>query len=99
MARLTDRAVKAAGAGRYGDGDGLHLEVSEPGRRKWILRFQLNGARRDMGLGSYPAVTLAEARLAAADARKLIAQDVERVDARADVRKAATPIATFREIA
>ena len=99
MARLTDRTVKTAGAGRYGDGDGLHLEVSETGRRKWILRFQLNGARRDMGLGSYPAVTLAEARMAAADARKQIAQDVDPVVARAAARKAAKPIPTFEDIA
>ena len=58
MPRLTDRAVKTAGAGRYGDGDGLQLIVSENGRRKRVLRFQINGARRDMGLGSYPAVSL-----------------------------------------
>lgn len=50
--------MKTAGTGRYGNGDGLQLEVSEAGRRKWILRFQLNGARRDMGLGSYPAYLL-----------------------------------------
>ena len=75
MPRLTDRAVKTAGVGRHGDGDGLHLLVSENGRRKWVLRYQMNGARRDMGLGAYPAVSLAGARIAAADARKLIAQE------------------------
>src|SRR5277367_595213 len=99
MARLTDRAVKTAGAGRYGDGDGLQLVVSDNGRRKWVLRFQLNGARRDMELGSYPAVSLSEARIAAADARKLIAQNVDPLDARAASRKAAKPIPTFEEIA
>jgi integrase len=99
MARLTDRAVKTAGVGRHGDGDGLNLIVSENGRRKWVLRFQINGARRDMGLGSYPAVTLAEARMAAADARKQIAQDVDPLAARAAARKAAKPIPTFRDIA
>src|SRR5450432_2616695 len=99
MPRLTDRAVKTAGVGRHGDGDGLHLTVSENGRRKWVLRFQMNGARRDMGLGSYPAVSLSEARIAAADARKLIAQNVDPLDARAASRKAAKPIPTFRDIA
>jgi integrase len=96
MARLTDRAVSA---GRYGDGDGLHLFVSDSGRRKWVLRYQLNGARHDMGLGSYPAVALSQARIAAADARKLIAQDVDPLNARAASRKAAKPIPTFQEIA
>jgi integrase len=99
MARLTDRAVKTAGVGRYGDGDGLHLIVSENGRRKWVLRYQMNGARRDMGLGSYPAVTLSEARIAAADARKLIAQSIDPLNARVASRKAAKPIPTFRDIA
>src|SRR3954447_921217 len=59
MARLTDKGVKNARAGRHGDGDGLQLVVSASGRRKWILRYQLAGTRRDMGLGSYPSVTLA----------------------------------------
>ena len=99
MPKLTDRAVKTAGAGRHGDGDGLHLIVSESGRKKWVMRFQLNGARRDMGLGSYPAVSLAEARIAAADARKQIAQDVDPLAARAAARKSAKPTPTFREIA
>jgi integrase len=59
----------------------------------------LNGARRDMGLGPYPAVSLSEARTAAADARKLIAQNVDPLDARAESRKAAKPIPTFGDIA
>ncbi len=99
MPRLTDRAVRTVGVGRYGDGDGLHLFVSENGRGKWVLRFQMNGARRDMGLGSYPAVSLADARIAAADARKLIAQDIDPLEARAAARKAAKPIPTFGDIA
>jgi hypothetical protein len=40
--------------GRHWDGDGLHLIVSENGRRKWVLRFQMNGARRDMGSAREP---------------------------------------------
>jgi len=99
MPRLTDRAVRTASAGRYGDGDGLHLIVSDSGRRSWVLRYQMNGARHDMGFGSYPAVTLSEARIAAADARKLIAQDVDPLSARVASRKAARPIPTFEEIA
>jgi len=99
MARLTDRAVKTAGVGRHGDGDGLHLIVAESARRKWVLRFQMNGVRRDMGLGSYPVVSLSEARIAAADARKQIAQGLDPLVARAASRKTAKPIPTFREIA
>jgi hypothetical protein len=49
--------------------------------------------------GSYPAVTLAEARIAAADARKLIAKGVDPISARAASRRSAKPIPTFQEMA
>jgi hypothetical protein len=41
MARLTERGVQTAKPGRLGDGDGdgLHLVVSETGRKKWVLRY------------------------------------------------------------
>jgi hypothetical protein len=59
----------------------------------------MKGARRDMGLGTYPAVSLAEARIAAAEARKLIAQNADPLAARAAARKASKPIPTFRDVA
>jgi integrase len=90
--------VKSADVGRHGDGDGLYLIVSESGRRKWVLRYQMNRARRDMGLGSYPSVGLSDARVAAADARKLIAQNADPLAVRAAARKVAKPIPTFREV-
>ena len=99
MGRLTDRSVKSVLEGRHGDGDGLHLVVAKSGRRKWVLRYQINGARRDMGLGSYPSVGLSEARIAAADARKLMAQGVDPLQTRRTARKAGKRIPTFQEIA
>ena len=63
MAKLTERGVQTAKFGRHSDGDGLHLVVSETGRKKWVLRYQVGGVRRDKGLGSYPDVGLKEARL------------------------------------
>jgi integrase len=99
MGRLTDRSVKTASEGRHGDGDGLQLIVSASGRRKWVLRYQLNGVRRDMGLGSYSSVGLSDARIAAADARKLIARGVDPLDERKASRKAERPVPTFGDIA
>ena len=60
--------------GRYLDGEGLYLVVGATGGKSWLFRFQLNGKRRDMGLGAFPAVALKAARMAAADARSLIQQ-------------------------
>ena len=76
-AKLTDRAVKTATPGRHMDGTirGLSLLVQQSGARSWVLRYQLYGKRRDMGLGSYPEVTLAMARQLALDARRLVKID------------------------
>lgn len=60
---LTALKVRTAKPGRHGDGRGLYLKVSDSGARSWIARIQLNGVRRDYGLGSAWKVTLAEARL------------------------------------
>jgi integrase len=99
MGRLSDRSIKTAGQGRHGDGDGLQLIVSASGRRKWVLRYQLNRVRRDMGLGPYPAIGLSDARIATADARKLIARGVDPIDERKASRKAERPVPTFGDIA
>ncbi len=75
MGKLTARKVETAGPGKYGDGDGLWLIVSPPpkraeaegkapakGARKWVLRYMREGKAREMGLGGFPAVSLANAR-------------------------------------
>jgi Arm DNA-binding domain len=48
---------------------GLHIQVTNTGAKSWLLRTTINGKRRDMGLGPYPEVSLADARQNAADAR------------------------------
>ncbi len=58
MARLT--AVKAnnlSKPGRYGDGNGLYLNISKGGSKSWVQRLTIDGSRRDIGLGGYPAVS------------------------------------------
>lgn len=74
MARLTERGVQTARSGRHSDGDGLHLVASEGGRKKWVLRYQVAGVRKDKGLGAYPAVGLKDARERATEARKLVSR-------------------------
>ena len=87
MARLTERGVQTAKSGRHSDGDGLHLVVSETGRKKWVLRYQMNGVRRDRGLGSYPDVGLKEARSRAGADRALIVKGLDPIDNRAGGQK------------
>lgn len=52
-----------------------------------------------MGLGTYPAVSLSDARDKAADARKLIARGTDPVEARKEEKRASRAIPTFAEIA
>ena len=40
---------------------GLRLNISATGAKSWILRTMVGSKRKDIGLGGYPAVTLADA--------------------------------------
>lgn len=72
MPKLSKRLVDAINEpGFYGDGDGLYLSVKPSGSKSWILRTVVHGKRRDIGLGSTCAVTLAEARDDAREKRKI----------------------------
>lgn len=99
MGELTELGVKRAKEGRHVDGDGLMLVVRPTGKKSWLLRYQMNGVRRDMGLGSYPEVGLKEARQRTADARRMIAAGADPIAARQAARKTGRPIPTFGEIA
>lgn len=95
MAKLTAKGVAAAKPGRHQDGNGLYLEVSKTGGRRWKLRIQKDGRRRDIGLGSAQDVTLAEAREKAGDIRKAVRRGADPIEARGDKAK----VPTFKEAA
>ncbi len=54
--------LKEPGFHPVGGVPGLLLRVTETGSRNWILRATIGDKRRDVGLGGFPAVTLADAR-------------------------------------
>lgn len=91
--------------GRYAVGvvDGLHLEVSSAEARSWVLRIMVGGKRRDMGLGGYPAVTLAQARDEARKARAKVREGIDPLEearAASSALKASQAAAlTFKEAA
>ncbi len=58
---LTAIFLKKAPDGQHADGGGLYF-VKSGGSAKWIYRYSYGGKRPEMGLGSYPSVSLAEAR-------------------------------------
>ena len=71
--RLTARQVATLGEGYHADGGGLYLQVTATGARSWIFRYQREKKRREMGLGSVAALSLADARTSASEQRKLLA--------------------------
>ena len=56
---------------------GLCLQLTPTGGRSWLLRVTVHGRRREMGLGPYPEVSLAEAKDAARDAKALVRQGLD----------------------
>jgi integrase len=81
------------------DGDGLMLVVRPTGKKSWLLRYQMNGVRRDMGLGSYHEIGLKEARQRTANARRVIEAGKDPIDNRRATETAAKFLPTFRDIA
>ena len=67
---LTVLGTKHAPAGKYADGHGLWLRKRRRDHGNWFLRLQIGGRRREMGLGTWPDVSIAEARERAATARR-----------------------------
>lgn len=93
--------------GTYEDGEGLRLVVKSAGTKSWIFRFQLDGKRRDMGLGGYPKVSLKVARAKAGaltaqlvgGADPLAARDAERTAKRQALQEKASRSTTFEALA
>ncbi|MCO4854864.1 integrase arm-type DNA-binding domain-containing protein [Herbaspirillum sp. WGmk3] len=76
LTALAVSKIKEQGRHAVGGVDGLHLRVSS-GARAWVLRIQIGDKRRDLGLGAYPAVSLAEARDLARDYRKNVQNGID----------------------
>lgn len=80
--KLTPRKVATAGHGKYEDGGGLRLVVSKLGAKNWVLRYTIGGKRREMGLGSFPDVGLADARSKASEYRLQATENIDPIDTR-----------------
>ena len=98
--RLSDKAVKAKKKrGRYSDSGGLYLHITKLGYKSWEYRFRIRGKLRTMGLGSYPKVSLKEARIKRDDARKLRDNNIDPIIARGSMRQIAAASLTVDQAA
>ena len=82
--------------GRYADGEGLYLKITPSGGKSWVLRIQVNGMRRDIGLGDARYVPVRAARLEAAAAKKLAASGIDPLEERRKVKRV---VPTFEQAA
>jgi integrase len=102
--RLTAlQAKRATTPGLLGDGKGLYLRVGDGGARSWVLRYMIDGRAREMGLGSYYDLSLAEARERARGFRRMVKDGVDPIDdrrlRRAALRAERAKAMTFRQCA
>jgi integrase len=78
---LTDTAIRNAKPKekpyKVTDAQGLYLLVNPRGSKLWRVKYRMNGVERKLALGSYPEITLAEARAARDAARRQLAHAVD----------------------
>jgi integrase len=101
--KLSARTIATAkctnkSAAVFSDGGGLYLRVTPTGAKSWIFRYMFAGRSHDVGLGPTHTVTLAEARDAARELRKLKYAGDDPLLSRRAARVRVT-IPTFRDFA
>ena len=78
---LTDTGIKNAKPGakpaKLFDGGGLFLLIAPTGGKLWRLKYRFGGREKTFALGSYPQISLKDARERRDDARKLLANEVD----------------------
>ena len=103
LGALAVSQISRRGINFVGGVAGLGLNVTQTGSRSWILRYQVAGVRKDMGLGGYPDITLAQAKDLARNARIKLAQGIDPItENRAARRKMLADLVaaiTFKEAA
>jgi hypothetical protein len=100
---LTDLAVRntkaAAQPIKLSDGGGLHLLIQPSGSKLWRLAYRFRGKQKTLALGSYPTVTLGQARAKRNEAKKLLVEAVDpSVQRKLDKAKGGTGN-TFKDVA
>jgi integrase len=81
--------------GKYSDGNNLWFVVGDKNKAKWVLRFTLNTHRREMGLGTYPQISLKDARAKAIEQLTLVRNGIDPINSRSAAKSKASLTPTF----
>lgn len=87
---------------KLADGGGLYIEIMPIGSKLWRLKFrQANGKESRLALGSYPEVTIADARKKRAEARSLMNDGIDPAQDRLQKKRLSIEAAanTFEKLA
>ena len=87
---MTAREVQSIrDPGLYNDANGLYLNVTKKRTKSWAFRFKspVENKKREMGLGSYPAVGLADARQKAVEASKYVSSGLDPIHERGRLKE------------
>ena len=84
---LNQLKAKNLSPGKYADGQGLWLIKRTKQAGRWMLRLSVDSRRREMGLGRWPDVSIAEARERAAEARRALRDGFDPIEERAKSRR------------
>jgi len=87
LSALAVSRLKAEGRHAVGGAAGLHLRITGTART-WLVRIKIGSKRRDVGLGHYPSVSLADARAAAHRMREQVREGIDPSAERAAARAA-----------
>ncbi|MCB2088174.1 MAG: DUF4102 domain-containing protein [Sphingomonadaceae bacterium] len=96
---LSHLMAKRLAAGKYADGQGLWLVKRNSDFGQWVLRLTRYGQRREMGLGRWPDVSIAEARERAAEFRRQWRDGIDPIDEREKSKCAARQMTVAEAIA
>lgn len=80
-AKVKDKSYKLA------DGEGMYLQINPSGSRYWRLRYRFNGKQKLLALGTYPQISLKDAREKRDQARKQLAVNLDPSDAKKEHRR------------
>ncbi|EOZ4760881.1 tyrosine-type recombinase/integrase [Escherichia coli] len=84
---------------KVSDTHGLYLRVKPGGSRHWYLKYRISGKESRIALGTYPAISLSDARQQREGIRKMLALNINPVQQRAAVRGSRTPEKVFKNVA
>ncbi|MBV1700998.1 MAG: integrase arm-type DNA-binding domain-containing protein [Hyphomicrobiales bacterium] len=87
MQKLNAKQLTKMASGRHGDGNGLYFDVKKSRSSSWVLRFMIDGKPRTMGLGGYPAVSLADARETAFRLMRLVKEGIDPLEQAREARE------------